>query len=145
MKTFLFVVESISPIVHIKTAIKKKGIVCINTNITNPKRQKATEEKKEEQQITPWPWIKDHKQFEWEEVSFIDGLEVKKTTWIEQVDIELDKQRKEKEKEIQETFDSFNITKWQFEKNKWFYKNFDETNTIFDWVLKELRDKQRKI
>jgi len=79
------------------------------------------------------------------EDEIIDWREVKTVTWIEEVDVWLAKTREEKAKAIQDTHDSFNIAKWEFEKNKWFYTNFDETNTVFEWVLKDLRDKQTEV
>lgn len=62
-----------------------------------------------------------------------------KSTWIDVVDTEISKLREEKEKSIKDTRDSFNIAKWQFEKEKWLYKNFDDVNTKFENVLWEIR------
>ncbi len=64
-------------------------------------------------------------------------------TTITVVDTELEKLRQEKKEKIETTYDSFNLAKWEFEKNKGFYTNFDDTNTTFEWVLSDLRATQQ--
>ena len=65
------------------------------------------------------------------------------TTGIEQVDVELDKLRQEKKEEVENLYDSYNISKGQFEKNKQYYTNFDDTNNVFEGVLADIRQMQQ--
>ena len=72
----------------------------------------------------------------------VTTVEPTQTTGIEPVDLELDKLREEKEKRIEDEYDSYNIAKGQFEAQKDYYTNFDDVNTKYEWVLADLRQAQ---
>jgi len=66
------------------------------------------------------------------------------TTWIPELDSAISDIRKNKDKSITEAIKSYNIAKWEFEKNKWYYKNFDNVNETFQGVLWDLEELQRQ-
>lgn len=65
-------------------------------------------------------------------------------TWLDPtLDKELGKLKEQKEEKITEEIKSYNLAKWEFERAKWFYKNFDDVNKTFEWVLWDLEWIQR--
>lgn len=49
----------------------------------------------------------------------------------------------EANKSVNDTYDAYTIRRWDLEKNKWYYKNFDNVDGIFNNVLNDLRVTQK--
>lgn len=64
-------------------------------------------------------------------------------TWIKQVDTRIAELEEQKIKDEEATIEWFNIAKWQFERSKWMFTNFDEINQKTEWVMKEVWDIRR--
>jgi hypothetical protein len=49
----------------------------------------------------------------------------------------------EAQDKINDTYDTYSIHRGELEKNKSYYKNFDNVNSTFDNVLKDIRETQK--